>query len=204
MPKVKVPRKSTHIDMTAMCDVAFLLLTFFMLTSNFTVKEPVIVSTPSSISEIKIPETNMLQIIVDKDGKLFIGIDGKEKKREWLQKVGEKYEIKFSDDELNKFSIINSFGVPVNALKAWLALDPIVRDNPKNLLGVPIDTAITTKNELASWVRLAREVNGNIRRSIKADRSTPYNTIKNLMGTLQTLKENRYNLITSLETASNE
>ncbi|MEY4291989.1 MAG: hypothetical protein RIQ61_366, partial [Bacteroidota bacterium] len=33
MPKVKIPRKSTVVDMTAMCDVAFLLLTFFMLAT---------------------------------------------------------------------------------------------------------------------------------------------------------------------------
>ncbi len=204
MPKVKVPRKSTLVDMTAMCDVSFLLLTFFMLTSNFTVKEPVIVSTPSSISEIKIPEINIMQIIVDKDGKLFIGLDGQEKRKEWLEKVGEKNGIKFSNDELKKFSIINSFGVPVSAMKAWLALDPIDRDNPKNLLGVPIDTAITTKNEFATWVRFARDINKDVRIAIKADRQTSYKTIKNLMSTLQTLKENRYNLITSLETASDK
>ena len=65
MPKVKVQRKSTAIDMTAMTDVAFLLLTFFMLTSNFTVKEPAQVSPPSSISEIKIPETDIFTILVD-------------------------------------------------------------------------------------------------------------------------------------------
>ena len=76
MSKVKIPRKSTLVDMTAMCDVAFLLLTFFMLTSNFTKKEPVVVNTPSSISEIKIPETDILMILVDSKGKIFVGIDG--------------------------------------------------------------------------------------------------------------------------------
>ena len=71
MPKVKVKRKSTVIDMTAMSDVTVLLLTFFMLTSTFVQKEPVIVSTPASVSEIKIPEVNVLQILIDHTGKVF-------------------------------------------------------------------------------------------------------------------------------------
>ena len=70
MPKVKVPRKSTAVDMTAMCDVSFLLLTFFMLTSNFVAKEPIVVAVPSSISEIKIPERDILTVLIDKDGKI--------------------------------------------------------------------------------------------------------------------------------------
>ena len=88
MPKVKLKRKSTAIDMTAMCDVAFLLLTFFMLTSNFTQKEPVTVNTPSSISEIKIPDTNIMLILVDSKGKVFMGIDGQENRKELLTKMG--------------------------------------------------------------------------------------------------------------------
>ncbi len=74
MPKVKIPRKSTLIDMTAMCDVAFLLLTFFMLTTQFKSDESVIVDTPSSISEIKLPDTDILNITVTADGKLFFPI----------------------------------------------------------------------------------------------------------------------------------
>ncbi|MCE7857938.1 MAG: biopolymer transporter ExbD, partial [Ignavibacteria bacterium CHB3] len=75
MPKVKVPRKSTLIDMTAMCDVAFLLLTFFMLTTQFKADESVIVDTPSSISEIKLPDTDILNITVSNDGRVFFHID---------------------------------------------------------------------------------------------------------------------------------
>ena len=88
MPKVKIKRKSTAIDMTAMCDVAFLLLTFFMLTSNFTQKEPVAVDTPSSISEIKIPDRNIMLILVDPTGKVFFGIDGQENRIQLLTKMG--------------------------------------------------------------------------------------------------------------------
>jgi biopolymer transport protein ExbD len=200
MPKVKVPRKSTNIDMTAMCDVSFLLLTFFMLTSNFTQKEPVLVSTPASISEIKIPETNIMQIIIDKSGKIFFGIDGQDHRIELLKKMGDDYGIKFTPDEEKKFSLVNSFGVPVKMLKAYLALEPTDRDNPKNQLGIPTDTTKTLSNEFGEWVKNARAVNRDIRIAIKGDRITPYKVVKNVMGTMQKLNENRYNLITSLAT----
>ena len=200
MPKVKVPRKSTNIDMTAMCDVSFLLLTFFMLTSNFTQKEPVMVFTPASISEIKIPETNIMQIIVDKSGRIFLGIDGQEHRIDLLNKVGDVYSIKFTPDEQKKFSLINSFGVPVNKLKAYLALDPVDRDKPENQLGIPTDTTKNQSNEFGVWVQNVRAVNKDIRIAIKGDRATPYKVIKNVMGTMQKVNENRYNLITSLAT----
>ena len=98
MPKVKIPRKSTWQDMTAMCDVAFLLLTFFILTSNFQNKEPVQISTPSSISEIKIPERDIMMILIDKDGKVFFGIDGQDKREEMLREMGKIYNNKRTND----------------------------------------------------------------------------------------------------------
>jgi biopolymer transport protein ExbD len=198
MTKVKLPRKSTTIDMTAMCDVAFLLLTFFMLTSNFTQKEPVIVSTPSSISEIKIPERNIMTIIIDKSGKLFFGIDGQEKRVELLKKMGEAYTYTYTDQELKEFSVINGFGVPIEQMKDYLALKPIDRDMKENQPGIPYDSL---NNQLKNWVRFARSVNPQLRIAIKADAALAYPVIKNVMNTLQDLDENRYNLITSLEQA---
>jgi biopolymer transport protein ExbD len=168
-----------------------------MLTSNFTVKEPVIVSTPASISEIKIPETNIMQIIVDKEGKVFFGIDGQEKRIDLLNRMGEVYSIKFTPQEQKSFSLVNSFGVPIEKLKPFLALDPIDRDNPKNQLGIPTDS---TNNQFSNWVKHSRNVNRDIRIAIKADKETPYKVIKNVMATLQKLNENRFNLITSLAT----
>lgn len=78
MPRIKVKRKSTLIDMTAMSDVTVLLLTFFMLTSTFVQKEPVQVATPSSVSEIKIPETDIVQILIDPQGRIFMSLDKQE------------------------------------------------------------------------------------------------------------------------------
>ena len=110
MPKVKVKRKDTFIDMTAMSDVTVLLLTFFMLTSTFIKKEPVQVSTPQSVSETKIPETNIMQILIDHEGRIFMSLDKQSDKIEVLKRVGEKYGVEFTDKELRDFSLMETFG----------------------------------------------------------------------------------------------
>ena len=198
MPKVKIHRKSTVIDMTAMCDVAFLLLTFFMLTSNFTRKEAALINTPSSISEIKIPERNIMLILVDSKGKIFFGIDGQDNRIALLEKMGKIYGLTFDPDELKAFSLINSFGLPVGRMKDFLAMKPEIRDNPANAPGIPCDS---TDNQFKNWVLTARNINPDYRIAIKADQATAYPVIRKVMSSLQDLKENRYNLITSLETA---
>jgi biopolymer transport protein ExbD len=196
MPKVKVARKSTFVDMTAMCDVASLLLTFFILTSNFTQKEPVIVSTPPSISQIKIPEINVMQILVGKGGRVFFGIDGNEKRIELLRKMGEQYKITFTKEEEKRFSVINSFGVPIEKLKYYIDMKPEDRDKEVNNPGMPIDSL---NNQFENWVRYARIVNPKITIAIKADSKTPFPPIKRILDTMNDLREYRFNLITSLE-----
>ena len=200
MPKVKVPRKSTVIDMTAMCDVAFLLLTFFMLTSNFTQSEAIVVAVPSSASDIKIPERDIATVLVDKEGKIFFGLDAQQDRRELLENVGKAYEIEFTDKELIEFGKINSFGVPIEKMKAFLALESDQRNAVENTLGIPIDS---TNNQFKIWMRTARQLKGrDLRLAIKSDQNTPYVIIKDLMNTLKDIDENRYNLITSLKTVS--
>lgn len=196
MPKVKIKRQSTFVDMTAMTDVAFLLLTFLLLTANFIKQEAVVVAAPSSVSEIKIPETNIFQIIVDKDGKVFIGMDNQEKRVELLEKISGVYNIKFNEKEAKEFSLVNSFGVPVEKMQSFLNLPSETRVLQENALGIPCDSV---NNQFKEWVRLAREVNPKLTIAIKADMTTPYPKIKNVMNTLQDLRENRYNLITTLE-----
>lgn len=199
MPKVKVPRKSTVVDMTAMCDVAFLLLTFFMLTSNFVSKEPIVVAVPSSISEIKIPERDIVTVLIDKDGKVFFGLDAQSDRLEVLDNVGKAYSISFTELELSEFSKIGMSGVPIEKMKAYLALKPEQRDSKEAAIGIPTDSL---NNQFKVWIKTARQVNRNLRLAIKSDSQTPYKVIKDVMGTLQAVDENRYNLITSLEQAS--
>jgi biopolymer transport protein ExbD len=197
MPKVKIKRKSTWIDMTAMCDVAFLLLTFFMLTSNFTKKEPVLVATPSSISEIKIPETNIMTILVDPAGKVYFGIDGQDKRQQLIEKMATLYKVTLTAEEIKRYSLLDLVGNPMYTMKTFLDLEPEIRDLPQNNLGIPADS---TDNQFKQWVKSAREVNPDLRIAIKADEKTPFPVIKKVMKSLQELDENRYNLITKLET----
>ena len=196
MPKVKIKRKDTAVDMTAMTDVAFLLLTFFILTSNFIKKEPVQVNTPSSISKIKIPDVNVMQVLINGDGKIFFGVDGQHERVELLDKVGEIYKIEFTDREKKTFSNINSFGVPVEQLKSYLALPDSKRDLPENNPGIPIDSL---NNQFKVWVKTARGSDASKRLAIKGDKSVSYAVVKQVMDALQDIKESRYNLLTSLE-----
>jgi len=199
MSKVKVARKSTRIDMTAMSDVTVLLLTFFMLTSTFVKKEPVQVKTPGSVSEFKIPDTNILQILIDPKGKVFMSLDKQGDMVSTLTSVGDEYGISFSKEEILKFKLQKTFGVPIKNLKGYLALPAGEQDKILQELGIPTDS---TDNQFKAWVKNARLSNKDLRIAIKADQKTPYKVIKSVMTSLQDLNENRYNLITSLKVES--
>ena len=189
------------IERTAMSDVTVLLLTFFMLTASFVKKEPVQVVTPASVSEIKIPETNILSILVDPSGKIFMSLDKQTDMAATLQAMGEEYGLTFTPQEVKKFSLFQTFGVPMQNMKSFLALSTEQQDKILKDQGIPCDS---TDNQFKSWIRNARGVNRDLRIAIKADQNTPYAVIKNVMSSLQDLKENRYNLITSLKAAPEE
>ena len=198
MGKAKIKRKSTFIDMTAMSDVTVLLLTFFMLTSTFIKKEPVQVMTPASVSDIKIPETDILQILVEPSGKIFMSLDKQPDMAAVLDKMSEEYGIEFTPDQEKKFVIASTFGVPMQKMANFLNLSLEEQDKVLKSMGIPCDS---TDNQFKSWVRHARVVNPDLRIAIKADADTPYSVIKNVMNSLQDLRENRYNLITSLKSS---
>lgn len=199
MGRAKIKKKSTFIDMTAMSDVTVLLLTFFMLTSTFVKKEPVQVTTPASVSEIKIPETNILQILVDPNGKIFMSMDKQGDLKAVLENMGKEYGVTFTPEQERKFALASTFGVPMKSMKTYLDLPTDKQDAVLKNEGIPCDSL---DNQFKSWVRNARAVNSDLRIAIKADASTPYSVIKNVMNSLQDLRENRYNLITSLKTTS--
>ncbi len=201
MGRAKIKKKSTFIDMTAMSDVTVLLLTFFMLTSTFVKKEPVQVTTPGSVSEIKIPETNILQILVDPEGKVFMSLDKQSDLREVLEAMGQEYGVTFTPEETKKFSLASTFGVPMKSMKKYLDLPQDQQDAVLKNEGIPTDSI---DNQFKAWVRNARATNKDLRIAIKADANTPYSVIKNVMNSLQDLRENRYNLITSLKTNRKE
>ena len=197
MGRAKIKKKSTFIDMTAMSDVTVLLLTFFMLTSTFVKKEPVQVTTPASVSEIKIPEKNILSILVDPDGKIFMSMDKQSDLKAVLEKMGEEYGVTFTQEKT--FALSSTFGVPMKSMKTFLDLPSEKQDAILKNEGIPCDSI---DNQFKAWVRNARAVNSDLRIAIKADQATPYAVIKKVMNSLQDLRENRYNLITSLKTTS--
>jgi len=195
MGKVKVHRTSPTLDMTPMVDLAFLLVTFFMLTATATPDEPVTVDTPSSNSEFKIPENNILLLTVSKEGKIFFSMDGKFHRQELLKKVGERYGVQFTDAEAARFGVMTSFGVPVGNLKEFLNLTPEKRKEV-NQPGIPMDSL---NNQLKDWIVYARTTNPQLRIAIKGDSDANNMVIEKLMNTLVENKVNRFNLITNME-----
>lgn len=198
MAKVKTQKHDTWIDMTAMSDVTVLLLTFFMLTANFIPLEPVSVVAPYSVLETKVPEYNVATILVDRQGRIFLNLDKPEDKVNVLDRMGRAYGVSFSDGEKQAFAEATTFaGVPMGLMKAYL--DSGGQSEQKAFLeehkGIPADS---TNNQLAVWIKTAREVNKELSISVKADKDTPYPLIKNVTGTLQQIKENRFSLVTQL------
>lgn len=200
MPKIKVKRKDTWIDMTPMSDVMVLLLTFFMLTSTFLKPEPVTVATPMSVSEIPIPDLNVLSILVSPEGQIFLDLDGPNDRIAALEKMASNYNIQLTEKEKYDFSIGTSFGAPMQRFKEYMALNEDKRNEELPKMGIPVDSV---DNQFKGWVLAAREAKGkDMIIAIKADSQTPYTSVKNVMSSLQDLKENRYNLITSLREVS--
>src|SRR5579872_3691391 len=154
MAHIKVPRKSTALDMTAMCDVAFLLLTFFILTAKLRTDDPLHIDTPAASVPQLVPDDNLATIEVGKD-KVFFGIEGTDIRKALLEEMAKQYKIPFTPDEEQRFTLIPTFGVPMSQLKQFIALDETQRkDFPQP--GIPLDT--TANNELSTWIYQARLV----------------------------------------------
>ncbi|MDR0940812.1 MAG: biopolymer transporter ExbD [Bacteroidales bacterium] len=225
---VKVKKQSTFIDMTAMSDVTVLLLTFFMLTSTFVKKEPITVNTPASVSEIKVPETNSMTILLDTAGKVFLSFDDPELVTQTAVAVGNDYGVSFTETQLESLRKIVSFGVPITKLPAYLDMKVDQQDaymgeqlkipNNKNV-GIPADTLTSAKvlnvggnsvNEFQNWVRHARTIDYQrnndkvLKLVVKADQKTQYEVVKGIMNDLRKLRENQYLLVTNLRTASSD
>lgn len=201
MGKHKMPRKSTTVDMTAMCDVAFLLLTFFMLATQFKPDEPVTVTTPNSISEIPLPDADIMLLTVDPDGRVFFSIDNQNVRQDLIEKLNEQKGLNLTQEEINAFIVGGSVGVPFNQLKAYLSANGPDREKmDKNSPGIPTDSLVTSDNhELALWIKEARYSNPKLRITIKADAKASYPDIQNVIKTLEGWKIFKFNLITGLK-----
>jgi biopolymer transport protein ExbD len=203
MAKIKMNKKSASTDMTAMCDVAFLLLTFFILTATAKVPEVMPVDTPASTVQTKLPDTDLATLTVGK-GKVFFDLKGRDIRRRTLEMMGQKYKLNFSDEDLTKFALMESFGVPVQNLKQILDMKSADRSKAGQP-GIPKDSL---DNQLADWVQYARtaniEVNDKeLQIAIKGDAKEEYPAIKKIMDILQDQKINSFSLVTGLEGKEN-
>ena len=209
MAKVKVSKKSTRIDMTAMCDVAFLLLSFFIMSATAKQPEPHPVDTPASTVLDKLPEEVATITVGDK--RVFFNIPGKEVKIETLKRISQEYNVNFTEGEYEAFGNMQGFGVPLNQLKGLLAMSPAERNAGDIQKGIPYDSI---NDQLSSWVTQAREAskavleerirNGedvdfkDLDIAIKGDADEEYPTIKRVIDILQKQKKNRFFLVTGL------
>ena len=205
MPKIKLPTKSPHIDMTPMVDLFSVVLTFLMLTATMRQSEPVPVDTPTSISEKPTPDFNSMTLILSKDDRVFLNISnfkilGQDSSNAFRPKIlaemGKRYGIEFTESELKEFEKYpSSMGVPILKMKEFLAAkDAKAKDVFET--GIPIDS---TDNQLAMWILYTRQINPDVQACIKGDSKTGYPIVKKVLGIMQDYKVNRFSLITNLE-----
>jgi len=188
--------------MTAMCDVAFLLLTFFMLATKFKPEEPVQVVTPASTSTKQIPE-GFMQITLDKNGRVFFAVDNLKAKRDIISQINDDKQLGLTPTEMQNFVNGSGVGVPFSQLKSYLALSPAQQaEYDKKAPGIPTDTTGSFEsNELAYWVQTARYHvdNGKGRIAIKADGAAAYPEINKVISTLGKQKVFRFSFITDMK-----
>ncbi len=205
------------LDMTPMVDLAFLLVTFFMLTASFRMAEPVVVDPPSSIGKVDLPD-NHIMVTVDKDGRAFFGISNSTAKMNALRQMAAKYKVGFTEEQIKKFSGLPSFGVDLKDLPRYIDSKEEQRKNFQPQKGVPLDT-ITPNNQLKDWIAIggaeavkvyqeakekAAESNTDFkaekpRYAIKSAANTKYIFVKDIIKQFTDLKIYQFNLITSLE-----
>jgi biopolymer transport protein ExbD len=217
MSKVKVSKGGApSLDMTPMVDLAFLLVTFFMLTASFRMAEPVVVDPPASHSDKTLPDNTIL-VSIDDNGRPFFGVSNAEAKVATLMKMSDKYKVKFNEAQVKKFGGMSSFGVDIKDLPRYIDASEAERLKFQPQKGVPNDSL---KNpQLSDWVRYAaQETNGiyirerdkakeagkdfvgeKVRYAIKADAKSKYISVKEVLKTFTDMKIYRFNLITSLE-----
>ncbi|MBX3164972.1 MAG: biopolymer transporter ExbD [Bacteroidetes bacterium] len=215
----KKPSKggAPNLDMTPMVDLAFLLVTFFMLTASFRMAEPVTVDPPSSIGEVDLPDNHII-VTIDNSGRAFFGISNTSAKMNALREMGKKYNVEFTDLQIVKFSGLPSIGVDIKDLPRYIDAKEDERTNFQPQKGVPLDT-VTPNNQLKDWIAIggreavkmynqakedAAAKNQEFkaekpRYAIKADGKTKYIYVKDVVKTFTDLKVYQFNMITSLE-----
>jgi biopolymer transport protein ExbD len=207
MPKVKIPKKSIAVDMTAMCDVSFLLLTFFILTAKFRPSEAIMIDSPTSRAEKKVPD-DILTITVDEAGKSYIGFSVPRRRLAVLETMIERYGSKYpvlnilTEAQKQNFANMEIIGNSIAELPDVLSRDHSEFSNPKLYTGVPKDSS---DNQLGDWINAARLAAVNegydMPIAIKGDQVSNVMAVKDIIETLREREIFRFHLITSQEGA---
>ena len=203
MPKIKLPTKSPHIDMTPMVDLFSVLLIFLLLTTTIRQQEPALVDTPYSISEKPTPDFNTMTLLLSKDNKVFLNFDNGPDtllkfRPKILTEMGKRYNIEFTPNELREFEKYPlSMGVPILKMKDFLATKD-VKARTALQTGIPIDS---TDNQLADWIYCTRSVNPSVLACIKGDTKTSFEVVQKILDIMADKNVFKFNLITTLEAA---
>jgi biopolymer transport protein ExbD len=200
MPSVKMPRKSTATDMTPFVDVAFLILSFFMLATKFKPPETLTITTPHSVSADKLKEQDAVMIEFDSAGHIFFTAQVKNEtqdnglKLELIKQVNSNRNLGLTDREMQNFMNYATVGSPFNQIKSVLDLPKEERDKLKQT-GIPVDS---TNNELATWIGAAKVAMAGhtVYYMIKGDNNATYPTFKGVIDALKKNDEYKYKLIT--------
>lgn len=194
MARAKIKRGSTSVDMTPMCDVAFLLLTFFILAAQFKPSEAVEVNPPSSVSNKVAPEKDFLNVTISKDNKVYLIMDPKIKGAV-LDELGKERNMSFSAEDKKNFENSDYIGVPFSQLKQYIALKP-EQVKGMELPGIPVDS---TNNELKAWISAAinAQMGEQLNFLIKGDDAVKYPTFKAVIDAFKANDQYKYNLVTN-------
>ncbi|MEO6330700.1 MAG: biopolymer transporter ExbD [Ginsengibacter sp.] len=198
MGRAKIKRGSTNIDMTAMCDVAFLLLSFFILTTKFKPSEAIEVSPPSSVSSKAAPENDAFTVSINREGNVFIDMSSG-MRNEVLEQLGTSRNLQFSDEDKKYFQSATFVGAPLSQLNQFTRIAP--EDMKKvTLTGIPVDSS---NNELQAWINAAINVYHDKGRKlnflIKGDDNAKYPSFKSVIDAFKKNDVYKYQLVTNPE-----
>ena len=201
MPKVKIPRKSTAIDMTAMCDVAFLLLAFFILTTKFKPPEALSVTTPKSVSSEAVKAEDVVMATMDNEGKIYFSVsdENEAEKKEIIDVVDQLKNLGLTEQEKANFVRAGSYvGVPFTKLKSYLALSP---DQIKGYVQEGIPVTDTLNNEMITWIRAAKTAfqGQKMNFMVKGDNNAKFPSFKGVIDALKKNDELKFQMITDPE-----
>lgn len=195
MSKVKAKRQSISLDMTAMCDMAFLLLTFFILTAKMKVPEPAQFDVPSSVSTQKYEEKNLIRISISNDDRIFLTVPDQTLRREMIDAYSNTFKVNLSDAQKMAFELTETFGLQKADLLMYLGQSAEARKKfPQT--GIPADS---TNNELEQWIATATGVRPELTVAIKGDKDANYSKFGEVIATLKKRRIYAFSLVTTLE-----